>query len=589
MESRRHLELGMHIYRLRELRGAEMMSAAILLAAVGEQTKIPSGSPDHGNADTPSFASSLAKQFKDSGLMQTETSFVSSQPASKNVPGETETKKSEEVGEMPTGLKTGSSGIETGVAVEGPKIATSEKAATQPLKTAVAQSVRNVEGKSSVDEKDSESTQISDRSDLPSVPAASDGFAAAPAEASSPRVELSENKPTSGSPAGTFGITQKVVAQLGLAKETVSTGIAKADKAESTQKKSPKDVKSDVVGKPSNAGVNMGNVAGGIASVAAATPAAGDAPNYSGKAVALDPVELLPITERSGAGAVPMTAGGTVRPEAVVGKMGLSAVGQMPTGQDVANGSPKAATEAEKVNAPSVQASDGDGLPKSEPGSAVAPGPSAVAAVEGVVSGATGLVAAGSPLRDLVIAKVPGEEASVASSTVRVPLSEQPGAGMMTMPMDSAPRMLSATPNALEVGIQNGTNGWVRVRAEMTDGGSVNASVSAASPQGQEMLHRELPSLTAYLQQEKVTVNSVVVHVPVQAAVEARGSAGSDGGNDQMAQRGSEGGGQRQSGEGLSANEPERAMKYRTPSVDEDGLPQLDAHSVGGGWLSVRA
>ncbi len=567
-----------------------MMSAAILLAAVGEQTKIPSGSPDHGNADTPSFASSLAKQFKDSGLMQTETAFVSSQPAAKNVPGETETKKPEEVGEMPTRPKAGGSGLESGVTFEGLKIATSEKAATQPAKTAVAQSARNVGGELSVGEEDSESTQISDRDGLSGVPAASDGFVAAPDESPSPRVELSGNKPTSGSPAGTFSITQKVVAQLGLAKETVPPGIAKSDKAESAQKKSPKDVKSDVAGKSSNAGVNMGNVAGGIASVAGATPATGDAPaNHSGKAVTLNPVESLPRTERAGAGVVPMNAGGTVRTEAMVGKMGLSDVAQMPAGQDVANGLPKAATEAEKVNAPVVQVSDGDRVPQSEPGSTVVPVHSAVAAVEGVVSGATGLVAAGSPLRDLVTAKVPGEEASIASSAVRVPLSEQPGAGMVTMPMDGAPRMLSATPNALEVGIQNGTNGWVRVRAEMTDGGSVNASVSAASPQGQEMLHRELPSLTAYLQQEKVTVNSVVVHVPVQAAVEARGSAGSDGGNDQMAQRGSEGGGQRQSGEGLSANEPERAMKYRTPSVDEDGLPQLDAHSVGGGWLSVRA
>src|SRR5271170_6415239 len=135
-----------------------MMSAAILLAAVGEQTKIPSGSADHGNADTPSFASSLARQFKDSGLMQTETSFVSAQPASKNLPGENETKKSEEAGEMPTELKAGGSGLESGVTFEGPKIATSEKAVTQPLKTAVAQSARNVEGKSSVDEEDSEST-----------------------------------------------------------------------------------------------------------------------------------------------------------------------------------------------------------------------------------------------------------------------------------------------------------------------------------------------------------------------------------------------------------------------------------------------
>ena len=52
----------------------------------------------------------------------------------------------------------------------------------------------------------------------------------------------------------------------------------------------------------------------------------------------------------------------------------------------------------------------------------------------------------------------------------------------------------------------NGTQGWLKIRAEMTDGGVVNASVSATTSAGQEMLHRELPSLTAYLQQEQIGV-----------------------------------------------------------------------------------
>jgi hypothetical protein len=562
-----------------------MMSAAILLAAVGEQAKVPSGSANHGSADTPSFASSLVKQFQDSESMQGETSSAASATVSKDLQDATGTKRSEEVEQMATGLKTGGSELKTGVAFESPKLEIAGKAAIPQLKPAVAQSAKNAEGESRVGGENSEVTQTSALAVSSTVPGASDGLTAVPVEAPTPRLEISENRPTAASHVGTLVITQSALEPVGLPKEMMARGSVKADKSEASQKKSPKDVEIDVTGKSSNVGVDTGNAAGCMASAGTPTLAAGDATaNNSGKSVNLSPVEFLPRAGRSGAG-VPMTAGGAVRSEAVVSKMGLLDAAATPVSQDVPNALPKAATETEKVNATSVQVSDGDRTPNSEPGPTVLLTHSAVATVEGIVTATPGLVGAGSPLGDAVTARVPGGEGSVPSSAVRVPLNEQPG--MVTMPMDGAPRMLSATPNALEVGIQDGAHGWVRVRAEMTDGGSVNALVSAASPQGQEMLHRELPLLTAYLQQEKVTVNSVVVHVPVQAAVEARDSAGLNGGNEQMAQRGSEGGGQ--SGERPTSNESERAMKYRTSGVDEDGLMQLDTHSVGGGWLSVRA
>jgi hypothetical protein len=567
-----------------------MMSAAILLAAVGEQTKILSGSADHGNADTPSFASSLAKQFKDSEL-QIGSASCSSPPASQNLPREAEIKKSEEVGEKLAGLRTERSVLETGVTFEGQKIATADEAATQPVKATVAQSAGNIEGESIVGEGESGATQTSHREVLSAAPAPSDGFAAAPARSPSPRVETSENKPTAAFPISTFVITQAVVEPVGLPKEMITRERAKVGKSEISQKKSPKEVEIDVKGKWSNAGVNTGNVAGCIALVAVPPPAAGDATaNNSGKSVNLNPVELLPSAGRSGAGVVSISAGLIARSEAVVGTTSLSDGAQMPANQDFANASPKAGREAEKLGAdPIVQLGDGGRAPQREPGSTVPFAHFAAGTVEGIVTATPGIVAAGSPLGNSVTAKVPGGEPSVPSTAVQVPLNEQPGASVLTMPIDGTPRMLSATPNTLEVGIQNGPHGWVRVRAEMTDGGSVNASVSARSLQGQEMLHRELPSLTAYLQLEKVEVNTVVVHAPVQATVEARGSAGLDGGNDQMSRRGSEGGGQRQYAERPASDVPERTMTYRTEGVDEDGLLQIGTHSAGGGWLSVRA
>jgi hypothetical protein len=75
---------------------------------------------------------------------------------------------------------------------------------------------------------------------------------------------------------------------------------------------------------------------------------------------------------------------------------------------------------------------------------------------------------------------------------------------------ESRPGLLAVTPTSLEVGIADGTHGWLKIRAEM-EGGVVTASVSSGSIAGQEMLHRELPSLAAYLQDEKVSVNALVI------------------------------------------------------------------------------
>jgi hypothetical protein len=167
---------------------------------------------------------------------------------------------------------------------------------------------------------------------------------------------------------------------------------------------------------------------------------------------------------------------------------------------------------------------------------------------------------------------------------------EQDGAGIVAQSTDGAPRMLAATPTSLEVGIQNGTHGWLKVRAEMTDGGVVNASVSAASSAGQEMLHRELPALTAYLQQEKVAVNAITVHNPAAAGADARSSSGTDGAGGQTPQRSNEGEQQDQSLRKMTLNSSDERVLYRSKhGVDQDGSLPLAAYANGGNWLSVRA
>jgi len=122
----------------------------------------------------------------------------------------------------------------------------------------------------------------------------------------------------------------------------------------------------------------------------------------------------------------------------------------------------------------------------------------------------------------------------------------------------------------------------------MADGGVVNASVSAASAASQEMLHRELPSLTAYLQSEKVAVNAVVVHSAAGVGAEPRGYlAGSEsGGAGQTPQQSNEGGQQRNSADAAA----EDVVEYEgLQGVVEDGTLPLASFSSGGSWLSVRA
>jgi hypothetical protein len=190
---------------------------------------------------------------------------------------------------------------------------------------------------------------------------------------------------------------------------------------------------------------------------------------------------------------------------------------------------------------------------------------------------------------ELAAAKLPVGDAGTNTAGLLTGSREQDGSGVVAQSMDGAPRMLMATPTSLEVGIQNGTHGWLKVRAEMTDGGVVNASVSAASSAAQEMLHRELPALTAYLQEEKVAVNAVIVHTP-SAGADAQSSSGTDGAGGQTPQRSNEGKEQHQNFGKGALNGSDETMTYGSMhGLDEDGSLPLAAYANGGNWLSVRA
>jgi hypothetical protein len=158
--------------------------------------------------------------------------------------------------------------------------------------------------------------------------------------------------------------------------------------------------------------------------------------------------------------------------------------------------------------------------------------------------------------------------------------------------IDATHKTLTASPTVLEVGVPNGTHGWLKIRAEMTGAGGVNASLSTASTSGQEMLHRELPSLTAYLDSERVAVKTVVIQPAVTAGADFRGLAGgmNGDGRGQAQQSGGQGGENRQDTTSAARTRAEDIRAYvGANGLGGDDLLLPTSYTGGGSWLSVRA
>ncbi len=239
-------------------------------------------------------------------------------------------------------------------------------------------------------------------------------------------------------------------------------------------------------------------------------------------------------------------------------------------GTKTASSDAKATDENAKVQNP-VAAITATGLTHIEPGM---PG----VAIGGIPGGATAHVITAT------------SQMTGTNDHAAIPQAES-GAIDTAGPTDAIHKTLMATPTTLEVGVANGTHGWLKIRAEMTGDGAVNASLSTASSSGQEMLHRELPSLTAYLQSERVTVNTVVIQTAVAAGADSQGFAGemNNDGRGQAPQSGGQGGENRQDTVSTVVNRTEKEVPYNDLSGVGDGLLSSASYAGGGSWLSVRA
>jgi len=144
-------------------------------------------------------------------------------------------------------------------------------------------------------------------------------------------------------------------------------------------------------------------------------------------------------------------------------------------------------------------------------------------------------------------------------------------------------------PNQLEVGLQGGGLGWLKVRAELTNTGEVNAYIRGSSTDSTGLLQMQVPKIEAYLGIQDVAVRSVQVetaqmHTP-GVGVGGDGSAAF-----------SNGASQQQSGRSNRESDAGADALTGVDAINEEVMPSqmvMSQSSIAmtgtGNWLSVRA
>jgi hypothetical protein len=164
----------------------------------------------------------------------------------------------------------------------------------------------------------------------------------------------------------------------------------------------------------------------------------------------------------------------------------------------------------------------------------------------------------------------------------------------------AAPQMLSSGPTRLDVGVFDGTHGWLRIRAELGVGGAVNASLTAGGAM-HESLRAALPEMANYLQSEAVSVSRIALH---RAAPGANSMTATEGQQNGSAQRHGAAGEQAQTGDGSlkrnlrvteqrEAGSVSEASQSATQALNGGVARTMQAAGLGfgysGGWLNVCA
>jgi len=580
-----------------------MMSEAILVAVSEGQTKTGLISADltalRGEPEGVSFAMSLRERVGSSGLSK-EASFANeAQVSLLNLKGATSANKSEEITDAPFGVDQRTIASHEAHAHGDLKSTAAEKRAG-PLTTTIARSQDKTSAVFHGPQKDDlvavAEAPAEDVSAASGIPHAA--FVTGPIDEDSiPSIKVSDEDRSLASSAGA-PVVQKETAAGGKAKEIVS-----ASKTVKPQKmgETPTAAKSrksvgissaavqKTVATTPDAGVSEAKPA--VVSTTESTIAAG--PSNDIVKTTVETGDVIYGSAKPSTKVTAATASRSARKEVAPEEKGSSVDTETEVTAVVEQDAlPRPGTGLERAAMAAMPAiNDGEGKTQNVPGPSMASSHAMAGASWGPQDIAPGAIVSSSTPVDLTPMKQSVADPSAYTTGLRNELREGDGSGVAAAQMDGVPRTLTATPTTLEVGIPNGTRGWLKVRAEMVDGGVINASVSTASSAGQEMLHRELPALTAYLQQENVAVNTVVVHSIVPAGIESRGpgTGMEDGGGGQTPQKNDGSGGQQQGFVEAASEGVDVPLSHQDlQRVGEDGA--LPPFTYGGGsWLSVRA
>ena len=253
------------------------------------------------------------------------------------------------------------------------------------------------------------------------------------------------------------------------------------------------------------------------------------------------------------------------------------------------------ANAAAPANATSDASASGASVDGASAAVASAGGLSAAAAVSVAAQGSIvqvgGLASAPIHAVNVVASSVAGGQNRDAtmSASVAAGHSQGSGAGEVTLSAYDAGK-----PNQLEVGLQGGSFGWLKVRAEIGTNGEVNAYLRGASTNTTDLLQVQVPKIEAYLGAQDVPVRSVQVEA---AHGHAGGAASGFAGDGGLASGG--GAAQQQSGrQGSGASEGTQDLGGSTSvDVEREGVAAMQVvasqNSIAltgtGNWLSVRA
>jgi hypothetical protein len=109
------------------------------------------------------------------------------------------------------------------------------------------------------------------------------------------------------------------------------------------------------------------------------------------------------------------------------------------------------------------------------------------------------------------IAEPPAQLASTHPVAAAARVEPQLASALAQGPDRTGHQVLVSNPAQLDVGVFDNTRGWLRIRAELSPGGAVNASLTAG-PAAYEPLRAALPEMANYLQSEAVSVNKIAIH-----------------------------------------------------------------------------